>query len=133
MKVFLIAWSLFIILASVAYAADLAIPVTLTDTQQTALAYATEQENARRVGQKDCTLAILPATELVCVDKKPLTQEEMLTQIVAADLTNALRNLDAVITPVLENLKALDTTTLTKVLATVSSEATRQRIQERIR
>lgn len=113
-------------------AADLTLSVTLSDTQQTALAYATEQENARRVGQKDCTPAVPPAREPTCVDKPPLTQAQMLAQIVAADLTNVLRNLDANITPVLENLKLLDATTLTKVLATVTSAATRQRLSDRL-
>ena len=117
---------------SEAIAADLTFSVTLSDTQQIALTYATEQENVRRIGQQDCTPAVPPAIEPKCIAKLPLTQTQMLAQIVVADLTNVLRNLDASIVPVLDNLKALDATTLTKVLATVSSAATQARIQQLI-
>lgn len=96
--------------------------LSLTADQETALLYALEQENAKRAQQKDADGQPLPA----------FTPTQMLVQIVAADLTNVQRNLDAVITPVLDNLKALDATTQAKVLATVPSAATKQRVQQRL-
>lgn len=103
--------------------------VVLTMEQETALSYATEQANERR----GCTM--LSCGDKVDLDGKPLvplTVDEALAQIVGADLTNVLRNLDASITPVLENLKALDAATLTKVLATVPSKATKDRVQQKL-
>ena len=52
---------------------------------------------------------------------------QVLQSIADADLANALRNLDARITPVLSNLRALDAATQALVLATDPSPATRAR------
>lgn len=107
--------------------------VVLTAEQETALLAATEQAN-ERLG---CTMTscggklALDGTPLV-----PVTADQALAQIVAAEMANSLRNLDATIAPVLENLRALaidaDTTLLARVLATVRSQATRDRIQQRL-
>lgn len=55
------------------------------------------------------------------------TKAQVLQTIADADLINVLRNLDARITPVLANLKALDAATQALVLATDPSPATRSR------
>lgn len=96
--------------------------VVLSVEQETALLAATEEANARRAGEKDANGNPLPV----------LTVDEVLAQIVAADLVNGLRNLDATIMPVLENLKALDAATLAKVLTTVQSQATKERLQQNL-
>lgn len=103
--------------------------VILTTEQETALLATTEQANERR----DCTMT--SCGDKMALDGKPLVQltaDETLAQIVGADLANVLRNLDATIAPVLENLKALDAATLTKVLATVQSQATKDRVQQKL-
>jgi len=96
--------------------------VSLTADQETALLYATELANVQRVAHKDAEGNPLPL----------LTTQEVLTTILAADLANVLRNLDSVIAPVQANLALLDANTLTKVLATVASQATKDRIQQRL-
>ena len=58
------------------------------------------------------------------------TKAQALQAIADADLVNALRNLDARITPVLVNLKALDAATQALVVATDPSPATRTRAVE---
>lgn len=103
--------SMFIIYVGTSHSADYI--VTLTPAQETALLYATEQTNER---------SGLPAA----------TAAEVLTQRITADLENLLRSLDAVLDPVIENLKALDAETLAKVLATVQSQSTKDRIQQRL-
>ena len=55
------------------------------------------------------------------------TKAQGLQSIADADLVNALRNLDARITPVLPNLRALDAATQALVLTTDPSPATRSR------
>lgn len=103
--------------------------VSLSIEQETALLAATEQANE----QRGCTMIscgsklATDGTPLV-----PLTLDQALAQIIAAEMTNGLRNLDATIAPVLKNLKALDAATLTKVLATVASQATKDRIQQKM-
>lgn len=103
--------------------------IILTLEQETALLAAAEQAN-ERLG---CTMAscgdklAADGTPLV-----PLTLDGTLAQIVGADLTNVLRNLDAGIAPVIDNLKALDVATLAKVLATVPSQATKARIKSKL-
>ena len=57
------------------------------------------------------------------------TKAQVLQSIADADLTNTLRNLDARITPVLGNLKALDAVTQARVLATVPFPALRERVE----
>lgn len=103
--------------------------VLLTTEQETALLAATEQAN-ERLG---CTMA--SCGDKLDADGKPLvplTLDATLAQIVGADLANVLRNLDAGIAPVLDNLKALDAATLAKVLATVPSQSTRNRVQQKL-
>ena len=103
--------------------------VTLTTEQETALLAATEQANERR----GCTMTSCgDKTDANGTPLLPLTVEQGLTQIISADLTNVLRNLDATITPVLDNLKALDAATLSKVLVTVPSQATKARLQQKL-
>ena len=55
------------------------------------------------------------------------TNAQVLQSITDADLANALRNLDARITPVLLNLRALDAATQALIIATDPSPATRAR------
>ena len=103
--------------------------VVLTADQETALLAATEQAN-ERLG---CTMA--SCGDKVDAEGKPVipfTVDQVLVQIVSADLVNVLRNLDASVARVIDNLKALDATTLAKVLATVSSKATKDRIQQKL-
>ena len=103
--------------------------VVLTTDQETALLAATEQAN-ERLG---CTMA--SCGDKVDADGKPvlpLTVDVVLAQIVSADLANVLRNVDAGLAPVLKNLKALDAATLTKVLATIPSQATKTRVQQQL-
>lgn len=59
------------------------------------------------------------------------TKAQVLQNIADADLANALRNLDARITPVLANLQALDAATQVLVIATDPSPATRARAAAR--
>ena len=121
--------SLVMVLIAVATVRAAPHTVTLTAEQETALLAATEQANDRR----GCTM-------LSCGDKKdaagqpllPLTVDQGLTQIISADLTNVLRNLDATIAPVMDNLKALDAATLRTVLATIPSQATKARLQQKL-
>lgn len=127
MLLYLLGFMLYVVSSHSAVAANRT--VSLSTEQETALLAATEQANERR----GCTM-------VSCGDKLatdgtplvPLTVDQALAQIVAADLANALRNLDATIAPVLDNLKALDAATLTKVLATVPSQATKDRVQQKL-
>lgn len=76
---------------------------------------------------KDCTIhqdnGATPTSAAV-PDK---TKTQVLQGIAEADLANVLRNLDARITPVLPNIKALDAATQGVVLSTDPSPATRAR------
>ena len=121
--------SLLMVLATMLPVAAASRTVVLTADQETALLAATEQANERQ----GCTMA--SCGDKLDADGKPvlpLTVDQVLAQIVSADLANVLRNLDATLAPVLENLKALDAATLTKVLATVPSKATKDRLQQKL-
>ena len=121
--------SLVMVLCAVARVGAAPRTVTLTTDQETALLAATEQANERR----GCTMLSCDGkTDANGTPLLPLTVEQGLTQIISADLTNVLRNLDATITPVLDNLKALDAATLSKVLVTVPSQATKARLQQKL-
>ena len=89
--------------------------VTLAAEQETALLYATEHANARQAGQKDAEGKSLPA----------LTSDEVLAQIVAADLANVLRNMQVTASSLVKQLKVLDAVNQTKVLMTEPSPAVR--------
>ena len=89
--------------------------VTLAAEQEIVLLYATEQANARQAGQKDAAGNPLPV----------LTPDEVLAQIVAADLANVLRNMRVMVVPLVKQLKVLDTTNQAKILATEPSQAMR--------
>ena len=121
--------SLAMVFIAVAHVGAAPRTVTLTTEQETALLAATEQANERR----GCTMTSCGGkTDAEGQPLLPLTVEQGLAQIVSADLTNVLRNLDATITPVLDNLKALDAATLSKVLATIPSQATKARVQQKL-
>ena len=103
--------------------------VVLTADQETALLAATEQAN-ERVG---CTMT--SCGDKVDAEGKPMipfTVDQVLVQIVSADLANVLRNMDASVARVIDNLKALDATTLAKVLATVQNKAMKDRLQQKL-
>ena len=121
--------SLLMVLVTMIPVAAASRTVVLTADQETALLAATEQANERQ----GCTMA--SCGDKLDADGKPvlpLTVDQVLAQIVSADLANVLRNLDASVARVIDNLKALDATTLAKVLATVSSKATKDRLQQKL-
>ena len=120
--------SLVMVLCAVARVGAAPRTVTLTTDQETALLAATEQANERR----GCTMLSCGGKTDAEGPLVPLTVDQALAQIVSADLTNVLRNLDATITPVIDNLKALDAATLSKVLATIPSQATKARVQQKL-
>ena len=89
--------------------------IILTTEQEIALLFDTEELNARQSGQPAKTI------------------DDVLLHCIQMHLANVLRNLDSsAIDPVLENLKALDAQTLTKVLATIQSAAIKTRVQQRL-
>jgi len=88
--------------------------IALTDTQEIALAYATEELNATRDSNNF------------------LTVDEVLQQRVGSDLKSVLNNLDAIIDPVMSNLLAVSQETLDAILATIESQATVDRINQRL-
>ena len=120
--------SLAMVLIAVASVGAAPRTVTLTAEQETALLAATEQANERR----GCTMLSCGGKTDADRPLVPLTVDQALAQIVSADLTNVLRNLDATIAPVMDNLKALDAATLSKVLATIPSQATKARVQQKL-
>ena len=120
--------SLVMVLCAVARVGAAPRTVTLTTDQETALLAATEQANERR----GCTMLSCGGKTDAEGPLVPLTVDQALAQIVSADLTNVLRNLDATITPVLDNLKALDAATLGTVLATIPSQAMKARVQQKL-
>lgn len=77
--------------------------------------------------RQDCTVhadnGVTPLSAAI-PDK---TKAQVLQAIADADLANALRNLDARITPIVPKLKAVDSTTRTTVIATDPSPAARSR------
>ena len=121
--------SLAMVLIAVATVGAAPRTLTLTTDQETALLAATEQANERR----GCTMLSCDGKmDANGIPLAPLTVDQALAQIVSADLANMLRNLDATIAPVLDNLKALDAATLSTVLATIPSQATKARLQQKL-
>jgi hypothetical protein len=80
--------------------------ITLSDEQETALQYATEMKNSDRANQTDEDGNALA----------PLAETEVLDSIIAADLANWRRTLDAEVARHIPLLKGLSSSALTEVL-----------------